>query len=63
MAKACSICGKGKIYGSKISFSNRKSNRNWKPNIRKVKANVNGTTRRINVCTNCLKSGRVERAL
>ncbi len=63
MAKVCSVCGKGKIYGNKVSFSNKKSNRNWTPNIRKVKAIVNGSPKRIDVCTNCLKSGRVERAL
>ncbi|NLW41593.1 MAG: 50S ribosomal protein L28, partial [Tissierellia bacterium] len=31
--------------------------------IQRVKAVVDGTTKRINVCTKCLKSGKVERAL
>ena len=39
MAK-CSICGKGVVYGQNVSHSNRKTNRTWKPNIRKVKANI-----------------------
>ena len=42
MAKCC-VCGKGVVFGHNVSHSNRKTNRSWKPNIRKVKAMVNGT--------------------
>lgn len=63
MAKACEVCGKGKIFGKKVSFSNRKSSRSWSPNIRRVRAIVKGSPKRINVCTRCLRSGYVERAL
>ncbi|HCA34458.1 MAG TPA: 50S ribosomal protein L28 [Lachnospiraceae bacterium] len=61
MAK-CDICGKGLLFGNKVSHSHRRSNKAWKPNIRTVKANVNGTVKTLHVCTNCLKSGKVERA-
>ena len=61
MAK-CSICGKGAHFGIKVSHSHRKSNKMWKSNIKKVKATVNGTPKRIYVCTSCLRSGLVERA-
>jgi len=63
MANYCEICGKGKMSGHKVAFSNKKNNRTWSPNIRKVRAVVDGTTKRINVCTRCLRSGYVERAL
>lgn len=63
MAKICEVCGKGKKYGNKVSFSNRTSRRAWSPNLRRVKAVVNGSNKRINVCAKCLKSGYVERAL
>lgn len=63
MGRACEVCGKGKRYGKKVSFSNRKSSRSWSPNLRRVKAMVDGSPKRINVCTKCLKSGLVERAL
>ena len=39
MAK-CSICGKGVVFGQNVSHSHRRTNRSWKPNIRKVKAIV-----------------------
>lgn len=61
MSKRCEICDKTKLFGNKVTFSNRKSSRSWAPNIRKVRAVVNGRTKKINVCTTCLKSGFVER--
>lgn len=62
MAK-CDICGKGVSFGIKVSHSHRRSNRMWKPNIRKVRAIVNGSPKKINVCTRCLRSNKVERAI
>ncbi len=61
MAK-CDICGKGVTFGIKVSHSHRCSNRTFKPNVQKVKAIVNGTPCRVNVCTRCLRSGKVQRA-
>ena len=62
MAK-CEICGKGVTFGIKVSHSHRRSNRTWKPNVVKVKAIVNGSPKRVNVCTRCLRSGKVTRAV
>ena len=63
MAKVCEICGKGKMSGNNVSFSHIKTKRTWSPNIKSVKVVVNGANKKMNVCTKCLKSGRVERAL
>ena len=62
MAK-CDICIKEITFGIKVSHSHRRSNRTWKPNVKRVKAIVNGSPRRINVCTRCLRSGKVTRAV
>ena len=62
MAK-CDICNKEIAFGIKVSHSHRRSNRTWKPNVKKVKAIVNGTPCRVNVCTRCLRSGKVTRAI
>ena len=62
MAK-CSVCGKGVTLGCNVSHSHRKTNRSWKPNIRRVKANLNGTVKHVNVCSRCLRSGKVTRAI
>lgn len=61
MAK-CELCGKGVVFGHNVSHSNRKTNRTWKPNIRRVKAVVSGTPKTVYVCSRCLRSGKIERA-
>lgn len=62
MAK-CAVCGKQVISGHQVSHSNRKTKRTWAPNIQRVRAIVNGSPRRIHVCTRCLRSGKVKRAI
>jgi len=63
MAKKCAVCGKGQVSGNQVSHSNRHSRRTWMPNVKKVKAIVNGSPKKITVCTRCLRSGKVERAI
>ena len=62
MAK-CDYCGKSVTFGIKVSHSHRRSNRTWKPNVKRVKAVVNGTPKRVYACTRCLRSGKVDRAV
>ena len=62
MAK-CDYCGKGVSFGIKLSHSHRRSNRMWKPNVKRVAAIVDGSPKRVSVCTRCLRSGKVERAV
>jgi len=62
LAGQCEICGKGRQTGHKVSHSNIKTNRTWKPNIRKIRANINGTAKTIKICTRCLRAGKVQRA-
>ncbi|MBS3970315.1 MAG: 50S ribosomal protein L28 [Clostridia bacterium] len=62
MAK-CTVCGKGVSTGHKVSHSNIKTKKQWKPNIQRVKTVVRGTKKRIDICTRCLRSGKVQRAI
>jgi large subunit ribosomal protein L28 len=57
----CDICGKGPGFGNSISHSHRRTRRRWNPNIQRVRATVNGSPQRVNVCTSCLKAGKVSR--
>lgn len=59
MAKRCDICGKGPMVGHNVSHAHNLTKRRWLPNLQKVRANVNGTTKKIRVCTQCIKSGKV----
>lgn len=63
MSRKCDVCGKQKSFGNTVSFSHKRGNRSWSPNIRRVRAVVNGSVKRINACTKCLKSGKVQRAI
>lgn len=62
----CEICQKTANHGNKLSITrshiSKRSPRTWKPNLRRVKAEVNGQTKRIYVCAKCLKDGKVKRA-
>ena len=62
MAK-CDICDKSVAFGIKVSHSHRRSNRTFKPNVKRVKAIINGAPKYIHICTRCLRSGKVQRAV
>lgn len=62
MARTCEICGKGVMTGHSITHSDRKINRSWKPNVRKITVMDNGVAKKKYVCTRCIRSGKVTRA-
>ena len=61
MASVCDICGKAPQFGKSVSHSHVRTNRRWNPNIQSVRAVVNGSTKRMNVCVSCIKAGKVAR--
>lgn len=63
MARQCVICDKQTVTGNSVSHSNRKSRRVWQANLQRVRIMRDGTPQRVYVCTKCLKSGRVVRAV
>jgi large subunit ribosomal protein L28 len=62
MALVCEICGKKPSYGNVISHAHNVRRRRWNPNLRRVKAVVNGVRKQVRVCTSCIRSGRVKKA-
>jgi large subunit ribosomal protein L28 len=63
MAKVCEICGKRPIVGSKISHSHRVTKRRFLPNIKRVRVEIDNSIKYINVCTKCLKAGKVKKVI
>ena len=61
MAKQCEICGKRTVTGRNISHAHNVTSRTWEPNLQRVRALVDGRSRRIRVCTRCLRSGKVRK--
>ncbi len=63
----CELCEKKMRTGHRISITrsqvSRRANRMWKPNIKKVKIIENGTVKTVSICTRCLRSNKVTRAI
>ena len=62
MSKVCEICGKAPVAGRNVSHSHRVTNRTFRPNVQKVTVVENGKVSQKNVCTKCMKAGKVTRA-
>ncbi|HXH07045.1 MAG TPA: 50S ribosomal protein L28 [Vicinamibacterales bacterium] len=62
MAKQCEICGKRPVVGRTISHAHNVSPRRFEPNLQRVRVRVNGGTRRMRVCTRCIRSNRIVKA-
>ena len=56
MARKCEICGKGPQFGNRVSHSNRKTRHKFNPNIQSVRIEINGVSRKVKICTSCLRS-------
>ncbi|MGB9690609.1 MAG: 50S ribosomal protein L28 [Candidatus Sumerlaeaceae bacterium] len=59
----CAVCGKSPGIGNHVSHANNRRKRRWLPNLQRVRAVVGQSVRRLNVCTDCLRSGRVQKAI
>lgn len=61
MSKICEVCGKAPSFGRSVSHSHRVTNRMFRPNIQKVTIrDEKGRVRKANVCTSCMKAGKVD---
>ena len=63
MAAVCDVCGKKPFFGEQVSHSQRSTKRRWNPNIQRVRAVVDGRTKRIYACVACLRANKVRRAV
>jgi large subunit ribosomal protein L28 len=64
MARMCEICGKKTIFGHNVSHAHNVTNRAWIPNLQRVRVkNPGGGTKRIKVCTRCIRSGSIQKAV
>ncbi len=62
MAKKCDVCGKGHQVGYNVSHANNKTKKIWEPNLQSIKVETPQGTKRMKVCTQCIKSNRVKKA-
>lgn len=63
MARICEICGKKPMAGNNVSHAHNRTPRRFLPNLQRVRIKLgNGSVKRVNVCTNCIKSGKINKA-
>jgi large subunit ribosomal protein L28 len=62
MAQICDVCGRGPQFGNRVSHAHNVSKRRWNLNLQSVHAVINGATKRLRVCTSCIRSGKVQKA-
>ncbi len=63
MSKQCEICGKTPLKAAKLTFSHKQIVHRQTPNLQTVKVATNGGTKKMTVCTSCLKAGKVQKAV
>ena len=63
MSRVCEVCGKRPVTGNNVSHAHNKTTRRFMPNLQRIKINNGGTSRRVLVCTRCIRSGRVAKAV
>lgn len=64
MAKMCEYCGKKTVFGHNVSHAHNVTNRSWSPNLQRVRVKTpKGGTKRLLVCTRCIRSGKVQKAV
>ena len=59
MAQRCEICGKGPLFGNRVSHAHNVTHRRFNPNLQRVRALLKGVQRRVRICTRCLRAGKV----
>ena len=75
LTRICAVCGKGPVAGRTYSRrgmaknkggvgrrTTRKNRRRFLPNLQSVRVVLNGSVRNANICTGCLRTGRVVKA-
>jgi large subunit ribosomal protein L28 len=63
MSRVCEVCGKGPSFGNNVSHANNKTRRVWYPNLQKVRVLKKNNVVRMRVCTRCIRSGKVTKAV
>jgi len=59
----CFVCGKARVKGNNVSHANNRTKREILPNLQRTRIIINSGVRREYVCTRCLRSGLVKKAV
>ena len=75
MARVCEFCGKRTRVGNRVAWRGKpkaqggvglkvhgRNKRRFKANVQVVRAEINGSVKRVKICTQCLRSGKIKKA-
>jgi large subunit ribosomal protein L28 len=51
------------MSGHNVSHAHNLTKRKWNPNLQRVRALVEGQVKNLDVCTRCIRSGKVTKAV
>ena len=61
------VATNGTTWGNQLSITrshiSKRTSTTVKPNLRRVKALINGEPKRVTVCAKCLRAGKIKRAV
>lgn len=60
---SCVVCGKQRVIGNNVSHANNKTKRRIMPNLQRIRVVTKNVVKKISVCTRCLRSGLVKKAV
>ena len=76
MGMQCDVCGKKPVLGNQKTYRGKAkylggvgkkitgiNKRVFKPNLQRIQAVVEGETKTVRVCVQCIRSGRVQRPM
>ena len=63
MPRQCYLCEKSPVFGHTISHAHNVRSRQFNPNLQSVRIFEKGSVKRVRVCTRCLRSGKVKKAI
>ncbi len=61
MSRICDVCGKQAQVGNNRSHALNATKRRFQPNLSKIRAEINGEVKKINICASCLKANKVRK--
>jgi len=63
MPRQCYVCAKKPVFGHNISHAHNVTSRKFNPNLQSVRILERGSVKRVRICTRCLRSGRIQKAV
>jgi len=59
----CQVCGKQRSSGNNVSHANNRTKRLFLPNLQRIRVQTDQGTKKQHVCTRCIRSGKVKKAI